>query len=144
MAASKRGGVMMGKTKVRVGWLKAMYLWTIVGAGGFGLLILFAPSMVESAFGLPAQDPFLRGITGSLYVAFGILSILGLRSPLKFVPVLFLQLCYKLVWFLAVLLPRLLGGQLPSHAMILSLIFATYVVGDLIAIPFSPLFAREA
>jgi hypothetical protein len=144
MAALKRGGVMMGKTKVRVGWLKAMYLWTIVGAGGFGLLILFLPSMVESVFGLPAQDPFLRGIIGSLYVAFGILSILGLRSPLKLVPVLFLQLCYKLIWFLAVLLPRLLGGQLPSHAMMLSLIFVTYVVGDLIAIPFSQLFAKEA
>ena len=135
---------MMGKTKVRIGWLKAMYLWTIMGAGGFGLVLLFAPSVAESVFGFPAQDPFLRGIIGSVYVAFGVLSILGLRSPLKLVPVLFLQLCYKSIWFLAVLLPRLLGGHLPSHAMILSLIFATYLVGDLIAIPFSRLFAREA
>jgi hypothetical protein len=76
-------------------------------------------------------------------VAFGILSILGLRSPLKFVPVLFLQLCYKSIWFLVVLLPQLLGGQLPFHAMVLSLIFATYIIGDLIAIPFGRLFSSE-
>jgi quinol-cytochrome oxidoreductase complex cytochrome b subunit len=129
---------------VRFGWLRVMYVWTILGAGGFGLVLLFAPSLAESAFGIPAQDPFFRGIIASLYVAFGVLSILGLRSPLKFVPVLFLQLCYKSVWFLAVLLPRLLGGQVPFHAMVLSLIFVTYVVGDLIAIPFGRLFRREA
>jgi quinol-cytochrome oxidoreductase complex cytochrome b subunit len=132
------------KGGVRFGWLKVMYVWTILGAGGFGLVLLFTPSLAESLLGLPAQDPFMRGIIASLYVAFGILSILGLRSPLKFVPVLFLQLCYKSIWFLAVLLPRLLDGQFPIHAMVLSVIFATYVVGDLIAIPFSRLFSREA
>ena len=76
----------------------------------------------------------------------------GLRDPIDtcaavssvFVPVLFLQLCYKSVWFIAVLLPRLLAGQLPSHALILGAVFATYVIGDLIAIPFSWLFAKES
>jgi len=134
---------MTEKTKVRLGWLKAMYVWTIVGAGGFGLMLLLAPSLAVSVFGFPAQDPFMRGIIASVYVAFGILSLLGLRSPLKFVPVLFLQLCYKAIWFVGVLLPQLLGGQLPLHAMILSLIFVTYVIGDLIAIPFGRLFVRE-
>jgi hypothetical protein len=135
---------MSEEKKVRFGWLRLMYVWTIVGAGGFGLVALFAPGLMESAMGFPAEDPFMRGIVGSLYVAFGILSLLGLRSPLKFVPVLFLQLCYKCIWFPVVLLPRLLGGQFPLHAMILSLIFATSVVGDVIAIPFGRLFAREA
>ncbi len=130
--------------KVRFGWLRLMYVWTILGAGGFGLMALFAPSLLESLMGFPAQDPFLRGVIGSVYVAFGILSILGLRSPLKFVPVLFLQLCYKVIWFIVVLLPRLVGGQLPAHAMALALVFATYIVGDLIAIPFGRLFTREA
>jgi CDP-diglyceride synthetase len=92
---------------------------------------------------IPAQDPFMIGISGSVCASFAILSILGLRSPLKFVPVLFLQLCYKVIWFIGVLLPRLLGGQLPFHAMMLALLFATYLVGDLIAIPFGRLFAKE-
>jgi hypothetical protein len=43
-----------------------------------------------------------------------------------------------------VLLPGLLGGQFPFHAMVLSLIFASYVMGDLIGIPFDRLFTREA
>ena len=130
--------------KVRYGWLRLMYIWTIVAAGGFGLVYLLAPSLVESTMGFPATDPFLRGIIGSNYVAFLILSILGLRSPLKFVPVLFLQLCYKVTWFVVVLLPRLLAGDFPFHAMVLSAIFITYVIGDLIAIPFGRLFAKEA
>ncbi|HEM61440.1 MAG TPA: hypothetical protein ENO24_04040 [Chloroflexi bacterium] len=130
--------------KVRYGWLRLMYVWTIVGAGGVGLIHLFAPGLLESLMGFPAQDPFLRGITGSVYVAFLILSVLGLRSPLKFVPVLFLQLCYKVIWFILIFLPRLVGGQLPVHALMLALVFATYVIGDLIAIPFGRLFAKEA
>ena len=80
---------------------------------------------------------------GGVYVAFGILSILGLRSPLKFVPVLFLQLCYKAVWFIGVALRLLVAGQFPVHGILFAIIFASYIVGDLIAIPFSYLFAKE-
>jgi len=76
-------------------------------------------------------------------VAFGILSILGLRSPLKFVPVLFLQLCYKVAWFLGVALRLLATGQFPVHGIPFAIIFASYIVGDLIGIPFSYLFAKE-
>lgn len=135
---------MIAGNTVRWRWLKLMYVWTILTAGGLGLVAIVSPNLMVSLFGFPVQDPFLGGVIGSSCAAFAILSILGLRSPLKFVPVLFLQLCYKLVWFIAVLLPRLLAGQLPSHALILGAVFATYVIGDLIAIPFSWLFARES
>jgi hypothetical protein len=129
--------------KVRYGWLRLMYAWTIVTAAGLGLGMIVAPNFMTSTMRIPAQDPFMIGISGSVCASFAILSILGLRSPLKFVPVLFLQLCYKVIWFIGVLLPRLLGGQLPFHAMMLALLFATYLVGDLIAIPFGRLFAKE-
>lgn len=135
---------MAAGTTVRWRWLRLMYIWTIVGAGGFGLLGILSPQLMVSLLGFPAQDPFLGGVMGSINVSFAILSILGLRSPLKFVPVLFSELCYKSVWFIVVLLPRVLAGQVPSHALILSAIFATYVIGDLIAIPFPWLFARES
>ena len=77
--------------KVRWGWLKFMYIYTMVGAGGFGLGIIFIPRVLISWFGLPGQDPIVLGITGSVYLAFGLLAILGLRSPLQFVPVLLLK-----------------------------------------------------
>jgi hypothetical protein len=128
---------------VRWGWLKGMYIYTIIGAGGLGLGIIIIPDVVRSMFGWPAQDPIVLGICGSVYLAFGLLSILGLRSPLKFVPVLLLQLTYKLVWFIGVILPLLLEGKFPPYAVVYVVIFATYIIGDLIAIPFSYVFAKQ-
>ncbi len=128
---------------VRWGWLKFMYVYTIVVAGGFGLGVIAIPNVAKSMFGLPGQDPVVFGIFGSVYLAFGILSILGLRSPLRFVSILLLQLCYKLIWFVGLVLPLLIRGQLPMYAMSFMVIFATYIIGDLVAIPFSYVFSRQ-
>jgi len=129
---------------VRWGWLKGMYIYTIVGAGGFGLGIIMMPDVMRSMFDWPSQDPIVLGITGSVYVSFALLSILGLRSPLKFSPVLLLQLSYKVIWFIGVILPILVTGKFPSYAILYVVIFATYIIGDLIAIPFSYVFAKQA
>ena len=129
--------------KVRMNWLKAMYIYTIFGAGGFGLGMIVIPEVIKTMLGWPVSEPIVLGIVGSVYVAFGILSIFGLRSPLKFVPVLLLQLFYKSIWFIGVILPLLISAQFPSYAIIIAVIFATYIIGDLIAIPFSYVFARE-
>ena len=76
---------------VRYGWLKAMYIWTVLGAGGFGLAVLFLPEMTRAGMGYPAQDPLLFGIVACVFVAFGLLAVLGYRSPVRFAPVLLLQ-----------------------------------------------------
>jgi len=128
---------------VRWGWLKVMYIYTIVLAGGYGLGMIVIPNVIISASGLPAQDPVTFGITGSIYLAFGLLSILGLRSPLKFVPILLLEICYKSIWFLGVALPLLVAGRFPTYAIMSVVVFATYIIGDAIAIPFSYVFAKE-
>jgi hypothetical protein len=60
---------------VRWGWLKFMYLYTIVGAGLFGLGILIKPDMIKVVFRWPAEEPISLGIVGSVYAAFGILSL---------------------------------------------------------------------
>ena len=130
--------------KVRWGWLKGMYIYTIVGAGGFGLGIIMMPDVMRSMFGWPGQDPIVLGVTGSVNVSFALLSILGLRSPLKFTPVLLLELSYKVIWFIGVIFPILVAAKFPSYALLYVLIFATFIIGDLIAIPFSYVFAKEA
>ena len=129
--------------RIRWGWMKFMYCYTIVVAGAAGLGTLFAPRMGESMLGFPHQDPITYGINGSVYVAFAILSVFGLRSPLKFAPVLLLQLSYKVVWIICVTLPILVAGRLPTHGIILAVIFATFVIGDLIAIPFRYVFSKD-
>jgi len=139
----ERGCTMSKDANVRWKWLKGMYIYTIIGAGGLGLGMIIAPDMMRSLYGWPVQDPIVFGVCGSVYLTFGLLSILGLRSPLKFAPVLLLQLGYKVVWFLGVILPLLFGGKFPAYAMLYVVIFATYVIGDLIAIPFPYVFAKQ-
>ena len=134
---------MSEEINVRWGWLKFMYIYTIIGAGGFGLGIIFIPNTMISIFGWPNQDPIVFGVVGSVYISFGLLSILGLKAPLKFVPVLLLQLSYKSIWFVGVIIPLLVTGKLQMYAIIFIIIFASYIIGDLIAIPFSYLFSKE-
>jgi len=129
--------------KIRWGWLKGMYIYTIlVGILGLGMIVI--PETIKAILSWPVEEPIAFGIMGSVYLSFGLLSILGLRSPLKFVSVLLLQLCYKLIWFIGVLLPLLLTNKFPSFAILMTIIFVTYIIGDLIAIPFSYIFTKES
>jgi len=129
---------------VRWGWLKFMYVYTIIGAGGFGLGILVVPDVMRSIFGWPHSDQIIAfGVTGSVYLSFALLSILGLQSPLKFAPLLLLQLAYKAAWFVGVVLPLLLTGKFPTYALLFTAIYVSYIIGDLIAIPFSYVFAKQ-
>ena len=98
---------------------------------------------MKAIFHWPGDEPIALSIVASVYLAFGILSVFGLRDPLKFIPVLLLQLCYKLVWFVGAVAPLLATGRFPGYAVLTAVIFATYVVGDLIAIPFSYVFASH-
>ena len=134
---------MKNNMSVRWGWLKFMYIYTIVGAGFFGLGMVFLPKVIQSVFAFPSEDPVVFGIEGSVYTAFALLSILGFRSPVKFSPVLLLQLFYKSISLICVILPIFSGGVIEKYAVMTAVIFVTYIIGDLIAIPFSYLFRKE-
>ena len=130
------------QASIRWKWIKGMYIYTIIGAVGYGLLTLFFPRVIKLIFNLPDQAGNILGIIGSVYLAFCLLSILGLRSPLKFLPVLLLQLAYKVVWFIGVLLPLLVSGRISLFELPYAIFFAIYIIGDLIAIPFPNVFAK--
>ncbi len=129
------------RKKIRL--MKVMYILTIIVAGGFGVMILIAPDQTMSAMGFPEPEPIMVGVSASVFLAFGLLSVLGLMAPLKFSPVLLLQLVYKSVWFIAVILPLVVTDKLPDYAWITMGIFAVVVVGDLIALPFRYLLDRS-
>jgi len=128
---------------IRWTWLKVMYVYTIIGAGSFGLGMLILPEQVKAMLAWPVDQPLAFGILGAVWLAFGLVSLLGLWSPLKFVPVLLLQLCYKTLWVLGVFLPLALKEQFPEYGLMTVIIFASYILGDLIAIPFPYLFGRR-
>ena len=133
---------MSKEINVRWGWLKVMYWYTIAGAGGFGLAMVLFPETVRSLFGWPTQDPIVYGVTGSVWLAFGVMSIFGLRSPLKFIPILMIQLCYKSIWFIGVVFPLLISGNFPLYGILHVFVMGSYIIGDLFAIPFAYVFSK--
>ena len=131
------------KAKIRWTWLKIMYTYNILGAGGFGLGYLLMPDTMITMMGMPAQDPVTFGLAGSVFLAGAFISVLGLWSPLTFAPVLLSELFYKTIWLIAVVLPLVISNRFPAYAGIMAVIFLTYIIGYLIAIPFPVIFAKE-
>ncbi|HTV07860.1 MAG TPA: hypothetical protein VMD97_02305 [Candidatus Aquilonibacter sp.] len=52
----------------------------------------------------------LEGVAIAAWGALSLLCILGVRYPLKMLPLLFMQFTYKIIWVLAVALPRIQSG----------------------------------
>jgi hypothetical protein len=134
---------MESNVSIRRGWLKGMYMYTLVVSGGMGLGMILFPDTIQSILRFPPQDPVMLGACGSIFLALGLISLMGLRSPLKFAPVLLLAVVYKPIWLVAVALPLFLEGRFPFYVVTMAAIFITFIVGDLIAIPFSHLFRNR-
>jgi len=138
------GRIMSENTNIRWGWLKGMYIYTIVMSGFLGLGIIFIPEVIKARLPWPVEEPTAFGVVGSLYVALGLLAILGLRSPLKFIPVLLMELIYKSVWIVGVCIPLLVTSRFPGYAIPMLILFVTFIIGDVIAIPFHYVFAKSS
>jgi len=99
--------------------------------------------VVKSLSGWPANEPMSFGILGAIWAAFGVLSVLGLRHPLKYSPLFLTQLLYKCFWFAFVFAPMVRNGTFPPYGVPFAIIFAIFIVGDLIATPYSYLFGKQ-
>jgi hypothetical protein len=77
-----------------------------------------------------AWDP-VKGVAFSFWAALSALSVLGLRYPLKMVPLLLLQMLYKSIWVIAVALPL----WSTFRSIELTRIMGMGAVVDLIVIP---------
>ena len=117
--------------------LQIQYTLTAIITIFAGLLIVIAPNVLAAN-----QDPLLFGALGCIWLTFGILSILGIKKPLKFLPVLIFQLIYKIIWFGAVVIPVAIQGNLEINLLNIGLIFifAFLIVGDILFIPFKDFF----
>ena len=113
---------MAGVSTFRLYLLRAVYLFNFVGLG-----LMVWPGLINHQ---GAWDP-LHGVAFSFWAALSALAGLGIRYPLKMLPLLLLQLFYKSIWLISVALPLWRAGQ-PSS---LTRIFVIPVVIDLIAIP---------
>jgi hypothetical protein len=134
---------MLNKNVIRWRWLRFMYVYTAIVAGGFGLVVILAPAWMELTFDMIAQDPVVFGLNGSIFLAFGLVAILGVRAPLKYCPLLLVELVYKLIWLCGIVVPLALRDEFPTSSVVQVVIFVTFVAGDLVAIPFRYMFAGE-
>ena len=83
--------------------LRAAYLLIVVGLGlMIWPLLLDAPETVEH----------FRGVTWCLLGAVAVLAAVGMRHPLKMLPLLLFELLWKATWLIAVGLPLRRSGPL--------------------------------
>ena len=119
METTKGGSLERGG--FRWGWMRFVYGLNVLAAGVPGLLILFGP---ESLMSSVTQDRLYFGVLGSVWLSIGLLSILGLRDPLRFSAIFLVQIMYKGIWFMVVLLPLAVAGELRFDALPLVVFFA--------------------
>ena len=86
--------------------LRAMYLFTVVG-----LAIEKLPALLHPATLSPGDSVIL-----SVLGATALLAVVGIRYPLKMLPLLFFEFVWKFIWVVAFGLPLLLSGQLDPNA----------------------------
>jgi hypothetical protein len=60
-------------------------------------------------------DPASRGLMSSIVAGFWVMSILGLRDPLRIMPIFLFEFVWKTIWLLAFGLPRWLSGAGAPH-----------------------------
>ena len=124
--------------------LKIMYIITIIGVGFFGIMMLIAPNFSIALFSQPTQDLYIYGVAAAVWTTFGLLAILGLRDPIKFMPILLFQFVYKLIWIFAVFLPNVIVDGARFDTIFLLIIFIFFVVADFLTLPFKEFFEKKS
>lgn len=102
---------------LRLSLLRACYAVLVVG-----LSLRYGPVFADGLTSLPRMD----GVVVALLSALGILSVVGLFSPVRMLPLLVFEIAWKLIWVSAVALPKWLEGSLDEAT--LSILFNCAVV----------------
>jgi hypothetical protein len=124
--------------------MRFQYWMTATIATVLGLVVMFIPEITKEYFMFKEQDQVVFGISGAVYFAFGVLSILGIRNPLKWLPILLLQFTYKVTWFIGVIGLLAVRGELDIRSSIWLICgYAVFVAGDIWAIPFRYVLAND-
>jgi hypothetical protein len=87
--------------------LRAMYAFMAIGLAVFKLPAMFNP---------PANLSTTGSVVLSVLGGLALLAVLGIRYPLKMLPLLFFEFLWKAVWVLAFALPQWSSGQLAPDA----------------------------
>jgi hypothetical protein len=81
----------------------------------------------------------IHSIAFSIYAGYSLLMLLGVLVPIRMLPLLLLQLLYKLIWIAAAGLPMWSAGHLDQVSGMIKF-FAAIIVMDLAVIPWRYVF----
>jgi hypothetical protein len=96
---------MTGVSRARLNVLRATYLFIL---GGLALTIW--PAFLQS----PHLVGHMTGVVRCVLAAVSLLAIVGLRYPLRMLPLLAFEFLWKAVWIVAIGLPRWMAGGLDA------------------------------
>jgi hypothetical protein len=77
---------------------------------GYGLMALGLAVVKWPLLPDAHNRPLYEGVTLSLLIAMSLLALLGLRYPVKLLPVLLFESAWKLLWLAVVALPQAVSG----------------------------------
>ena len=119
----------IGVSKFRIYLLRFFYLLIIV---------LLGREVWTEIFTHKGLWQPLPGVAFSFWAAFAALAILGLLHPLKMIPLLLVQISYKLIWLIIVAFPLWSANHLKgSSAQGLAEVNLKSIVIDFLVIPWS-------
>jgi hypothetical protein len=95
---------------------------------GVGLAIVKWPSVIHSGPSLPVME----GVVACLLTAMSLLAFLGLRYPVRMLPILLFEVTWKIIWIAAVALPHLIADDMNSAMS--EVLFNCYFVIIIIAV----------
>ena len=126
--------------------MKALYAANIFWAGIPGFLVTCFPSFAQQQMlpymvGTMSQDLLTLRILGSIWLAVGILSIFGLRTPSAFAGIFLLQILYKSIWLIFAGVPSVSQGE--TRALPLAIGFIVMIIGFILATPWAYLFRPQ-
>lgn len=113
--------------------LRGAYLLIAVGLG-----VMIWPGLIDP----PADLEHMRGVVRALLGAIGLLAVLGIRYPLRMLPLLFFELTWKVIWIVAIGLPLRSAGALTEATSATLFDCAFGVVVCVVAIPWRYVFAN--
>ncbi|MDR3428192.1 hypothetical protein [Silvimonas sp.] len=117
---------------LRLYLLRAMYLLVVVGLGA-----VVWPGILQQH----KQWELMQGIVTCMLAAFSLLAALGLRYPLKMLPVLLWELLWKTLWLALVPLPQWRAGHV-DEAIVGNIFACSMVVLVYISIPWRYVFVH--
>jgi hypothetical protein len=88
---------------LRLNLLRLAYLLLVAGLGS-----IIWPAILDPTL----SWPLMSGVVKCMLAALSALAVLGLRYPLKMLPLLFFEIAWKVIWLTRIALPQWTAGTL--------------------------------